>query len=63
METFLFCYIVFTFISFFYRFGQTISSTAASALWPLVAVSHQMTVRDVGNSLEIEQPDGLVSRV
>lgn len=29
-------------------FGQTISSTAASAQWPLVAVSHQMIVRDVG---------------
>jgi len=27
-------------------FGQAISSTAASKLWPLVAVSHQMIVRD-----------------
>lgn len=28
------------------RFGRTLSNTAASNLWPLVAVSHQMTVRD-----------------
>jgi len=44
------------------RFGQTISSTATSNHWPLVAVSHQMTVRDAA-SLPLEQLDGLLSRI
>jgi hypothetical protein len=46
-----------------YRFGQTIpSSIGASNLWPLVAVSHQMTVRDAA-PLQFEKSDGLISRI
>lgn len=49
-------------LSFVLRFGQTISSAAATNLWPLVAVSHQMTVRDVA-LLPSEQLDGLASQI
>ena len=54
----------FIYIFFFvYRFGQMISpSTGASNLWPLVAVSHQMTVRDAV-PLQFEKSDGLISRI
>ena len=46
-----------------HRFGQTISpTTIASNLWPLVAVSHQMTVRDAA-PLQSEKSDGLISRI
>ena len=44
------------------RFGQAISNAITSNLWPLVVVSHQMTVRDA-TPLSSEQLDGLASRV
>jgi len=43
-------------------FGQSMSSTADSNLWPLVAVSHQMTVRDAA-PLHFEQSDSLISLI
>ena len=57
-----FCYIDSVFFFFLvHRFGQTISSTGASNLWPLVAVSHQMTVRDAAPLQE--HSHGLISRI
>ena len=38
------------------------SSTGACSLWPLVAVSHQMTVRDAA-PLHLEKSDSLISRI
>lgn len=48
------------FYLFFHRFGLTISSSASNR-WPLVAVSHQMTVRDAVPLQE--QSDGLISQI
>ena len=48
---------------FVHRFGHTIltSSTGASNLWPLIAVCHQMTVRDAVPLQE--QSDDLISQI
>lgn len=61
IETFFFCFVLFV----HYRFGQMTSGSAVAAggnLWPLVAVSHQMTVRDAV-PLQIDRSDDLISRI